>query len=101
MIAIEVEGGAFTRGRHTRGAGFIGDMEKYNAATSMGWRVFRVTPSQFGGSDMIDCVKCLEKNDKLKRRNDADPEGETKTTTKGDAVRRSRRGEDNVGGGGS
>lgn len=45
-IAIEVEGGAWTQGRHTRGAGFIADMEKYNTAVVMGWRLLRVTPDQ-------------------------------------------------------
>ncbi|MDR3245012.1 MAG: hypothetical protein LBT50_01105 [Prevotellaceae bacterium] len=43
-IALEVEGGAWTNGRHTRPQGFINDIEKYNAATLLGWRVFRVTP---------------------------------------------------------
>lgn len=43
-IAIEVEGGAWTRGRHVRGGGFIKDVEKYNTATAMGWFVFRVVP---------------------------------------------------------
>ena len=44
-VALEVEGGVWTGGRHTRGAGFLGDMAKYNAAGEQGWRVFRVTPS--------------------------------------------------------
>ena len=43
LIALELDGGTWTRGRHTRGAGYRGDCEKLNAATSMGWRVFRVT----------------------------------------------------------
>jgi very-short-patch-repair endonuclease len=42
-VAIEIEGGVFTQGRHTRGSGFEDDCEKYNCATAMGWRVFRLT----------------------------------------------------------
>lgn len=42
-IALEVDGGAWTGGRHTRGKGFIEDMQKRNAATFIGWRVFNVT----------------------------------------------------------
>lgn len=45
-IALEVEGGVWTEGRHTRGAGFLADMQKYNAAGVLGWRVLRVTPDQ-------------------------------------------------------
>lgn len=44
-IAVEVEGGVWTGGRHTRPQGFLGDIEKYNTATLMGWRVFRTTPT--------------------------------------------------------
>ena len=43
-IALEVEGGVWTQGRHTRPQGFLGDIEKYNTATLLGWRVFRTTP---------------------------------------------------------
>jgi very-short-patch-repair endonuclease len=40
-IAVELEGAVWTGGRHTRGGGFLADMEKYNALTSMGWRLLR------------------------------------------------------------
>jgi hypothetical protein len=43
-VALEVEGGIWTRGRHVSPKGFLADMEKYNAATRAGWAVLRVTP---------------------------------------------------------
>lgn len=42
FIALEVEGGIYSRGRHLTPKGFIGDCEKYNQAALMGWRVFRI-----------------------------------------------------------
>ncbi len=45
-IAVEVEGGVWTGGRHTSPKGFLNDMEKYNTATLMGWRVFRTIPDE-------------------------------------------------------
>ena len=44
LIALEVEGGIWMDGRHVRGSGFMGDMEKYNCAALFGWRLIRVTP---------------------------------------------------------
>jgi len=44
MVALEVEGGLWIGGRHNRAPGMIKDMEKYNEAALMGWRVLRVTP---------------------------------------------------------
>ena len=43
MLAVEIDGGAFSNGRHTRGAGFVEDCRKLNAATLLGWRVLRFT----------------------------------------------------------
>jgi len=45
MVALELEGGLWARGRHTRGGGYIADMAKYNAATEAGWRVLRYAPN--------------------------------------------------------
>lgn len=40
-VAVELEGGVWTGGRHATGAGMVADMDKYNAAASRGWRVLR------------------------------------------------------------
>lgn len=56
-VCVEVEGGVYTQGRHTRGSGFMKDMEKYNEASAMGWRIIRVTPSQLCTMETIDLIK--------------------------------------------
>jgi|TARA_R100001530_G_scaffold20206_1_gene16903 very-short-patch-repair endonuclease len=42
-LVAEVEGGTWRGGRHTSGAGFRKDCEKYNLALEHGWRVLRFT----------------------------------------------------------
>lgn len=56
-IAIEVEGGVWTQGRHVRPVGFLGDMNKYNTATLLGWRVFRTTPSKLLSQNTLTLIK--------------------------------------------
>lgn len=63
-IALEVEGGVWTSGRHTRPQGFLGDIEKYNTATLMGWRVFRTTPTELYRTATINLLKEAIKGDK-------------------------------------
>lgn len=56
-VALEVEGGIWTNGRHTRGAAFISDCDKYNNATLAGWKVFRVTVNHIKSGDAVELVK--------------------------------------------
>lgn len=58
-LLIEVEGGGWIKGRHTRGAGFEQDMEKYNAAALLGYTVLRFSPA------MIDSGKALQTIEKM------------------------------------
>jgi hypothetical protein len=56
-VALEVEGGVWTQGRHTRGSGFLKDVEKYNAATCLGWRLLRTTPGQLYTDDTAELLR--------------------------------------------
>lgn len=56
-IALEVEGGSWINGRHNRGSGFMKDMEKYNAAANLGWRIIRCTPDNLCKSKNFETIK--------------------------------------------
>lgn len=45
-LALEIEGGVWVQGRHTRPSGYLKDVEKYNRAALEGWRVLRATPQE-------------------------------------------------------
>ncbi|WP_291341350.1 DUF559 domain-containing protein [Acinetobacter sp. UBA801] len=60
-LLIEVEGGIWSGGRHTRGKGYIGDMEKYNAATMMGYQVLRFSTEQVTSRFAIKQIEGLVK----------------------------------------
>ncbi len=55
MVAVELDGGAYSNGRHTRGAGYEADAEKLNTAVVLGWRVVRFT----GGMLTNDPAACV------------------------------------------
>jgi very-short-patch-repair endonuclease len=42
-LAVEVEGGIWTQGRHTRGSTFENELRKYNRAALAGWCVLRLS----------------------------------------------------------
>lgn len=56
-LALEVEGGVFTGGRHTRGAGFVADIEKYNELSAAGIFLVRVTPDGLMKVETMELVK--------------------------------------------
>ena len=59
--AIEIEGGVFARGRHSRGVGMVADMQKYNTAQLFGWIVLRYTPEQFAAGEWLHDVEVAKR----------------------------------------
>lgn len=59
-VALEVEGGIWTGGAHGRGSGVVRDIEKYNEATVLGWRVLRCQPKDLCTNATVEMIrKCL------------------------------------------
>lgn len=56
-VAVEVDGGTWSGGRHTRGAGYEKDCEKLNEAVCLGWRVIRVTGAHIKSGKAIEWIQ--------------------------------------------
>jgi very-short-patch-repair endonuclease len=56
-VGVEIEGGTWSHGRHTRGSGYEKDLVKYNQAAAMGWRVFRFTTGMVLRGEAVDQVR--------------------------------------------
>ncbi len=56
-LAVEIDGGTWAGGRHTRGAGFARDCEKFNYATLAGWRVLRFTAQMVADGTALETVR--------------------------------------------
>lgn len=57
LLAVEVDGGIWNRGRHVRGEGYRRDCIKLNEAVIMGWRVLRVTPDMIQDGSAVEYVE--------------------------------------------
>lgn len=49
-VAVELHGGTWQQGRHTRGQGFANDREKVNLAQLDGWTVIELTADMLSGN---------------------------------------------------
>lgn len=57
LLLVEVEGGGFVHGRHSRGLGMENDCEKYAEAQCLGLTVLRVTPRQIDNGKALTWIK--------------------------------------------
>ncbi len=56
-LAVEVEGGIYSKGRHGRGKGIAEDIEKGNALTLAGWRLIRVHGDQVRSGEATELIR--------------------------------------------
>lgn len=56
-VALEVHGAIFAGGRHSGGVGQIGDMEKFNEAQLLGWKVLQIHTGQIFKAETYNLIK--------------------------------------------
>lgn len=74
-VAIEIEGGLWTRGAHSHPIGITRDIEKYNEAALLGWTVIRLHRGNINEETLTRVIELIrKKNDQRSQNNDARPE---------------------------
>ena len=56
-LALEIQGGLWTGGRHVRGAALLAEHEKLNNACILGWRVMFGTPESLDKGDIFPLIR--------------------------------------------
>jgi very-short-patch-repair endonuclease len=60
-VAIELEGGIHSGGRHNRADGFKKDCEKYNSAAADGWILFRLCTGMVTRENVEPIMACIRR----------------------------------------
>jgi hypothetical protein len=64
MLAVEIQGGIYTGGRHSRAKGYNNDCEKHNEAILLGWRLLLVTTDHVSSGEALAWIeRALEKKE--------------------------------------
>lgn len=62
-LCLEVQGGIFIQGRHSRGAAMLKEWEKLNTLATMGWRVLYCQPNDVCTNETVEMIEsCLKNN---------------------------------------
>lgn len=56
-LLVEIDGGGYVAGRHSRGGGMEADAEKQSAAAILGYRVIRCTPRQVENGTALEWIR--------------------------------------------
>jgi hypothetical protein len=56
-VALEVQGGIWTGGRHSRGAALLKEWEKLNTAAAKGWRLLYCQPADLTSLETMRAIK--------------------------------------------
>jgi hypothetical protein len=57
FVGLEIQGGVFTRGRHTQGAALRDEYEKLNALAVRGWRMLFALPEQVDSGAIFETIR--------------------------------------------
>ena len=60
-LALEVDGGVWIQGRHTRGSGYVKDMEKQNEMARLGWLLIKCQPADMCSDYTIGLIRDILK----------------------------------------
>ena len=56
-VAVEVQGGIWSGGRHARGSGIAAECVKLSIAAALGWRVLPVTRDMIESGQAVDLIR--------------------------------------------
>jgi hypothetical protein len=57
MVAVEVQGGVWVNGAHSRGSGVQRDCMKLSLGAALGWRCLPVTPEMIEDGSAVELIR--------------------------------------------